>query len=109
MPGTGRRSLQQGGDGGLPGALIGVVNSSSSWFAAEPNAPAGFTEGTAGYQMVGRSYDGMVSTPQRAVSVCFVLVAPQRDLLPAPHGANKKSFPRGAPMQHLAPRRNQRG
>lgn len=60
VPGTGRRSLQQGGDGGLPGALIGVVNSSSSWFAAEPNAPAGFTEGTAGYQMVGRSYDGMV-------------------------------------------------
>ena len=26
--------------------------------------------------------------------------------LPAPSGANKKSFPRGAPMQHLAPRRN---
>ena len=26
--------------------------------------------------------------------------------LPAPSGANKNSFPRGAPMQHLAPRRN---
>ena len=29
--------------------------------------------------------------------------------LPAPSGANKKSFPRGAPMQHLAPRRNPEG
>ena len=28
---------------------------------------------------------------------------------PAPSGANKKSFPRGAPMQHLAPRRNPEG
>ena len=26
--------------------------------------------------------------------------------LPAPSGANKKSFPRGAPMHHLAPRQN---
>ena len=31
-----------------------------------------------------------------------------RCLLPAPSGANRKSVPRGAPMQHLAPRRNQR-
>ena len=29
--------------------------------------------------------------------------------LPARSGANKKSFPRGAPMQHLAPRRNLEG
>ena len=26
--------------------------------------------------------------------------------LHVPSGANNKSFPRGAPMQHLAPRRN---
>ena len=26
--------------------------------------------------------------------------------LPAPSGANEKSFPRGAPMQHLSPRQN---
>ena len=29
-----------------------------------------------------------------------------RGSLPAPSGANEKSFPRGAPMQYLAPRRN---
>ena len=29
--------------------------------------------------------------------------------LPAPSGANEKSSPRGAPMQHLAPRRNPEG
>ena len=29
-----------------------------------------------------------------------------RGSLPAPSGANEKSFPRGAPMQHLAPHRN---
>ena len=29
--------------------------------------------------------------------------------LPAPSGANKKASPRGAPMQHLAPRRNPEG
>ena len=31
---------------------------------------------------------------------------PVRPSLPAPSGANKKSFPRGAPMHHLAPRQN---
>ena len=30
-------------------------------------------------------------------------------VLPAPCGAYKKSSPRGAPMQHLAPRRNPEG
>ena len=30
-------------------------------------------------------------------------------VLLAPCGANKKSFPRGAPMQHLAPRQNPEG
>ena len=29
-----------------------------------------------------------------------------RDVLPASRGANKKPFPRGAPMQHLLPCRN---
>ena len=30
-------------------------------------------------------------------------------VIPAPNMANNKSFPRGAPMQHLAPRRNPEG
>ena len=39
-------------------------------------------------------------------SSIFIPESVRRRPLPAPSGANKKSFPRGAPMQHLAPRRN---
>ena len=56
-----------------------------------------------------RGQSGSSSRAQREArdSAQAELSGPQPQ--PTPSGANKKSFPRGAPIQHLAPRRNSEG
>ena len=63
-------------------------------------------EAAAGCTTILTDKSGTLTTNKMEVTKTWSVLSDPAAQLLAPSGANQKSFPRGVPMQHLAPRRN---